>query len=140
MKPIFNRGFTLVEIVVAVAILAFALCSILLTYITCFVLMTTSKNINIATNEAMGLMEGIRGAAFTELERTGLPCNPLDGHYNGCNFPVASLPSGTSAIVISGADLDGNGNDESLNVTVTVTWNQSGRIMNTALVTLVANR
>jgi prepilin-type N-terminal cleavage/methylation domain-containing protein len=133
MKPIFNRGFTLVEIVVAVAILAFALCSILATYVTCFVLMATSKNINIATNAAMGVMEEIRTAPFTQLDQVGLPCDWV-GHYHGCTFNVAGLPLGAGIIAVD------NTNPDLLNVTVAVTWNQSGRIMSTTLVTLVANR
>jgi len=128
-----NRGFTLVEVFLASGILAFVFCAILAAYISCSVLITTSKNINIVTNAAMGVIEEIRTAPFTQLEQVDQPCDWV-GHYHGCTFNVNDLPSGAGVI-----DVDDT-NPNLLRVTVTVTWNQSGRIMSKALVTLVANR
>jgi len=45
-----HRGFTLIEVILAIAILGFVLCGILAAYISCAVLVATSKNVNIATN------------------------------------------------------------------------------------------
>lgn len=128
-----KRGFTLAELLLAAVILAFALCAILLTYISITVLIVTAKNKNIATNAAMGVIEEVRTAPFAQLEQVDQPCD-WSGHYDDCTFTVNDLPQGAGVV-----DVDDT-NPDLLRVTVTVTWNQSGRAMSTELVTLIANR
>jgi prepilin-type N-terminal cleavage/methylation domain-containing protein len=113
MKLYKKAGFTLVEILLATAILASAVCAILVTYYSCFVLISTSKNINIATNAAIGLMEEIRTSAFTRI---------MDD-YNGLNFVVNALPQSRGVVFIN------DDNSELLEVTISVCWRQGDRVI-----------
>ena len=113
LKRPYNRGFTLVEILLAVAILGFALCGILAMYSTCFVLMATSKNVNIATNAAQGLIEEIRSSPFTR----------IIGDYNGLNFIVNAIPSSRGVVYVDDTDPD------LLELTISVCWKQGNRII-----------
>jgi len=85
MMKLSNKGFTLTEVLVAVAILAFSLCGILLTYINMFIWSDLSRDFTLATNAVQAKME--------EVEKAGFSC--LDtSHCNGCNCPsLTSCPS-----------------------------------------------
>lgn len=113
LKRPYNRGFSLAEILLAVAILAFALCGLLAMYSTCFVLMATSKNINIATNAAQGLIEEMRSSSFMRI---------IDD-YNGLNFIVNDIPSSMGVVYVDDTD------PELLQVTISVCWKQGNRII-----------
>jgi prepilin-type N-terminal cleavage/methylation domain-containing protein len=108
-----NKGFTLFEILLAMAILAFALCSILVTYVSCLTLIETSKNVNIATNACLGLLEEIRSDAFPRI---------IDD-YNGVNFTVNEIPSSMGVVYVDDT------NPELLQVTISVCWRQGKRVM-----------
>lgn len=115
----FNRirkskaGFTLMEILLAAGILASAVSAILLAYYSCFVLIGTSKNINITTNAAIGLMEDIRSSAFTRI---------IDD-YNGINFVVNDIPQSRGVVYIDDT------NPELLEATISVCWRQVNRVI-----------
>ena len=110
-KP--KAGFTLMEILLAAGILASAVSAILLAYYSCFALIGTSKNINIATNAAMGLMEDIRSSAFTRI---------IDD-YNGINFVVNAIPQSRGVVYIDDT------NPELLETTISVCWRQVNRVI-----------
>lgn len=112
-KKFSSKGFTLVEITLVVAIVAFVLCGILATYISCFVLAATSKNIGIATNAALGLVEEIRNAPFSQIITD----------YDGLNFIVNDIPASRGVVYVS------DDNPELLRVTVSVCWRQGQRII-----------
>lgn len=97
----------------AAAILASAISAILATYYSCFVLISTSKNINITTDAAMGLMEEIRNSAFSRI---------VDD-YNGLNFIVNDIPQSRGVVYVDDT------NPELLNVTISVCWRQGNRVM-----------
>jgi len=123
-----KKGFTLTEILLAVAILGFALCSILATYISGFVLTATSKNINIATSVASGLMEEIRSASFAALRDGELQINnqsfiAIDDNLFACNFTVDPIPSSMAVVYVD------NINPELLNLTISICWRQGNRII-----------
>jgi len=107
------RGFTLVEVLISAAILAFTICAILATYISCFVLIATSKNINIATNAAFGLIEEMRATPFTQI---------IDD-YNGLKFTLNDIPESMGIVYVDDA------NPELLEVTVSVCWQQGLRVI-----------
>jgi prepilin-type N-terminal cleavage/methylation domain-containing protein len=108
-----RRGFTLIEVILSIAILAFALCGILAAYISCTVFMATSKNVNIATNAAFGLIEEIRSSSFTRI---------MD-NYDGLTFSVNDIPSSMGVVHVD------NTNPELLEVTVSICWRQGNRII-----------
>jgi len=107
----FNKGFTLVEILLATGILALAICGILAMYISCFTLIATSKNVNIATDAALGLLEEIRSSQFTRI---------VDD-YNGLTFTVNNIPASRGIVYVDDT------NSELLKVTVSVCWRQGNR-------------
>ena len=109
-----KNGFSLVEVIMATAILSFALVGILSTYITCLVLITTSQNVNAATNAAQGIVEEIRSTPFTQI---------IDD-YNGMTFTVNDIPSSMGVVYV-----DDTTNAELLDVTVSICWRQGNRII-----------
>ncbi len=98
----------------ATAILAFTLVGILSTYVTCLVLITTSQNINAATNAAQGIIEEIRSTPFPQLV----------ANYNGMTFIVNDIPSSRGVVYV-----DDTTNAEFLDVTVSVCWRQGNRVI-----------
>lgn len=107
-KKRFQRGFTLIEITIAVGILAFALCAILAAYISLYALSATSRNINIATNGALGVIEEIRSTPFSQIMAT----------YNGFNFVLNDIPQSQGVVYVDNTDPD------LLQVTISVCWRQ----------------
>ncbi len=101
-------GFTLLETILAAGILVFALCSIAATFITCYTLDETSKNINIATNAAESLMEQIRCDSFAQIV----------GDYSGLVFAVNAIPLSKGVVYVDDT------NPELLIVTISVCWKQ----------------
>jgi prepilin-type N-terminal cleavage/methylation domain-containing protein len=114
MKLANKNGFSLVEVILATAILAFALVGILGTYVTCLVLITTSQNVNAATNATQGIIEEIRSTPFTQV---------ID-NYNGLVFTVNDIPTSIGVVYV-----DDTLNAEFLDVTVSVCWRQGNRII-----------
>jgi len=108
-----KRAFSLVELFMAATILALALCSILATYVSCFVLIATSKNINIATNAAQGLVEEIRTSPFSQ----------IFDNYDGLNFIVNSISESRGVVYVDDT------NPELIEVVVSVCWRQGNRII-----------
>lgn len=108
-----KKGLTLAETMVAVAILAFALCGILATFVSSMGLVVLSKNIGIATNAAQAVMEEIRSVPF----------NQIIPQYDGLQFTVNNLPQSLGAVSVDDT------NPELLNVTVSVCWRQGNRVI-----------
>ncbi|MFH1867900.1 MAG: prepilin-type N-terminal cleavage/methylation domain-containing protein [Candidatus Omnitrophota bacterium] len=113
-----NNGFTLIEILLAIGIAAFTICAILATYISCFALIETAKNINIATNAASGLMEDIRATPFNGVNS-----------FNGVNFIVNNIPASRGVVSIADVTPAGWPSATFLEATISVCWNQRNRIM-----------
>lgn len=112
-KRNFRKGFTIIEMLIALAVLIVAISSILVTYMACFMLIDTIKNINIATNAAQGMVEEIRSSTFTDAVT----------NYNGLNFTVNDIPSSMGVVYIDDT------NPELLEVTVSVCWRQRNRVI-----------
>ena len=106
-------GLTLTEVLLSMIILAFVVSGILTAYISCAALVTTSKNVNIATNAAFGLIEEIRSSSFADI---------VDD-YNGLNFVVNDIPSSRGVVYVDDTD------PEFLKVTISVCWRQGTRII-----------
>jgi type II secretory pathway pseudopilin PulG len=98
---LWDKAFTLVEVMLAALILAFSLCGILLTYINMFILSDLSRDFTLATNAVQAEMEKIKSTDFTGLlalngtkfDITGFPTNNAKGvvfvtddHPGGYNY------------------------------------------------------
>ena len=108
-----RHGFTLIEILFTIGILAFTICGLLVSYTSAMVLTATSKNINIATNAAVGLLEQMRTDSFSNIVHD----------YDGLVFSVNAIPSSTGVVVVD------NTNPELLQVTISICWRQGNRII-----------
>jgi prepilin-type N-terminal cleavage/methylation domain-containing protein len=108
-----NHGFTLAEILVAVGIMAFALCGLLQMFSSCSILVSLSKNTNIATNAALGIMEQIRTSTFARIY----------DDYDGLNFIANEIPASRGVVYVD------NSNLELLKVTISVCWRQGNRMI-----------
>jgi len=108
-----EKGLTLAEVLLATAILAFAVCAILTAYISCAALAATSKNVNIATDAALGLAEEIRSTTFID----------IPGSYNQLNFTLNDIAQSRGVVYVDDT------NPELLEVTISVCWKQGNRII-----------
>jgi len=108
-----KKGFSLPEMLLAAVITSFALCGILLTYITCMDAVKSSKNVSIAAGAAQGLIEEIRSTPFPQIV----------ARYNLLNFAVNDIPTSSGIVYVD------DSNPEFLLVTVSVCWRQGNRII-----------
>lgn len=93
MRPS-SKGFTLPELLLAAAILAFVLTGILLLFINCMLLNAANRNLALATAHAEYIMEDIKGTDFTGLEAR---INDNNGTPTGWDFNAAQIQSLLSA-------------------------------------------
>jgi type II secretory pathway pseudopilin PulG len=107
------RGLTLVELLFSMGILAFTICGLLVSYTSAMVLNSTSKNVNIATNAAAGLLEQMRTDSFSR----------IINDYDGLVFSVNAIPSSTGVVYVD------NTNPELLQVTISICWRQGNRVI-----------
>lgn len=111
-------GFTLVEVMIAVTILAVASGGLIAAFTGCFTVNEGARNSTIAINGAQKKMEEIRNYDFDDIY----------SDYNGATFEVAGLHEEGSENKEGSIVVD-NTNSNLLKVTVTVCWKQKdGRI------------
>jgi prepilin-type N-terminal cleavage/methylation domain-containing protein len=116
LRSTYNKGFSLMELIIAMSIMAIALLGLLATYISCFELAEIARNTTYALNSAQRMMEEIRDHNFSD----------IFNDYNNTTFTVDGIPSGDSNGLV---EVD-NTNPDLLTVTITVCWRQkSGRII-----------
>lgn len=116
----FKKGFSLVEVLIAIIILTLSIGALLLTYANCFILIDLVRNVNSATNAAQEIMEELRSMPFTQLMG---PCDCNTVLCDGCTFNVNNIPGSIGSI-----DIDDT-NSELLVATVSVCWRQRGRVI-----------
>ena len=131
-KRVTNKGaFSLPELLLATAILAFALCAILLSYVNCFFLNESSRNLNIAISHAAYVMEEIKNTSFSSITT-----NINSGNWDWSGTDITSR--GLTALNNETIDAQVNGTTM-LDVLVTVYWKDRGlRNRSTGVETLIA--
>jgi len=108
------KGFTLVELILTVAILAFAISGILLLFINCAFINEANRNLSIATSHAQFVMEDIRSSQFGTLK--------ADINNGSWNWDTTAINSaGLTALNIESIATQAAGT-EPLDITVTVAW------------------
>ncbi len=126
-----QKGFTLVEVLIAVGILAVVIVGLLQLFVYCSTLAEAAGNTTLAINEAQNKMEEIRNHAFS-----AIAIDYASGGTPGDTFALTSL-NGTGAI----ATIQAGGSSSLLQVQVTVSWqNKNSRNFSTALTGLIAER
>lgn len=106
------RGFTLLEVMLASTILIVALCGLLASYVLCFNLTETAKNMTLATNAIQFKLEEIRDYDF----------NKIAAVYDNTTFTVSGFAAGQATGTISIENIT----TDILRVTVSVCWRQRG--------------
>lgn len=121
-------GFTLAELLLAAAILAFALVSLLALFINCIFLNDTNRNLSIAIGHAQYAMEEIKNTAF----------GSIIASYNGTCWNSATIESrGLIALTNESVCFQITGTTL-LDAVVTVNWRDRGlRDRSTTLETLI---
>jgi|GEM_PF-1539515 len=96
MKKLPNRAFSLWELLLAIAILAFVLSAMLLLFLNCIVLSRVNRNTSLAYSAFSAKMEEIKGASFASLYVSG-SCpdpQPAGAFCDGDIFDLDGFPSG----------------------------------------------
>jgi len=105
-------GFTLLELMIACAVLIIALTGVLATFVACLDLAETTKNSNLALGAAQAEAEQMRRADFLSLYTT----------YNGHTFNVSTMGANQSL----GTTTIDNSNPALLKIDIGVCWRQRG--------------
>lgn len=120
-----NRGLTLLELMIGVAIFIVAVISLLGAYVGALVMSEGSRNLNTALNDATRVIEEMRNVPFGSVSTTDWT---TWARNNGAN----SLNSEAITTIYQGSD--------PLTVTVTVSWADKNRPRSTSLVTVITQR
>lgn len=106
------RGFTLLELMLAATILIVAVAGLLASYVLCFNLAETAKNMTLATTAIQFKLEEIRDHTFGD----------ITADFDNTTFTVSGFGAGqaTGAIYVESITTD------ILRVTVSVCWRQRG--------------
>ncbi len=118
-----KRGFTLIELVIGMGILAFALCGIVSGLVTFMSLAEMARDKTVAVNDAQQLMEQIQDTSFSSVASVAWTSWAVN---NGCN--TLNNEQVNVAFAYPGVDL--------LQIRVTVTWQTRNRPMSVSMVTL----
>ncbi|MBI5149865.1 MAG: prepilin-type N-terminal cleavage/methylation domain-containing protein [Candidatus Omnitrophica bacterium] len=126
-----RRGFTLVEVLIAVGLLAIVIVGLLQLFVYCSRLAEDAGNTTLAINEAQNKMEEIRNHDFD-----AITADYASGGTPGNTFTLTSL-NGTGAITISPV----GGDPQLLQMQIVVNWqNKNGRSRSTTLTSFIAQR
>ncbi len=120
-----DKGFTLAELLLSAAILAFVLTGLLLLFISCSLLNEANRNMSIATSHAEYILEDIRSASFTGLETrinnngtNGWDLNSIQLQSSPYNFTTLAAEGITTSVFQSG---------NPLGISVEVAWQDRGQ-------------
>lgn len=109
-----RRGFTLSELLLSAAILAFTFSVLLFTFVSCILLNQANRNLTIAVSHAQFVMEEIKGSDFTTL-KTDID----NGSWDWDSSEITG--NGLTPLATESIDAQASGTDP-LDVTVTVNW------------------
>ena len=125
-----RKALTLIEVLIALAVLVVAFSSIMLVFASCIALNDSSRNRTIATEHARYVMEDIKNTDFNIVKNNGNSLwNWSSSVLVGEGLTV--LDSESVVTTVSGTDL--------LDVVVTVNWqDRGGRAQSIAIETLIA--
>ena len=120
MRRKLNLGFTLLEAMVAVAILLIAICSLLAALVNCLLLNESNNHLVTAFNDAQYVLEQIKQEAFDNIDSY---TSPELSNLNNEDIPQPDVTDITSNLK---------------EVTVDVNWSERGNPKNISLSTRIA--
>lgn len=121
MKSLY-KGFTLVELLLATAILALVLTGILALFINCVFLNEANRNLAIATSHAQYIMEEIRDTDFDSID-SAITGETWDLSEN----EIKSPPYNLTALIDEQIDTNITQSGNPLGVSVRVSWTDRGQ-------------
>lgn len=125
-----KKAFTFIELMIGITIIGIALLSLLMGYMACLNINEITRNIIIASEDCRRVIEEMKSLSVSSVsDITGRNWTSWAAS-NGCNSLSSELV--TVAYVDS--------NDNPLDVTVTVSWQQKGRAQNLSMGTLISER
>lgn len=117
-------GFTLSELLLAAAILAFVLTALLALFVSCLFLNEANRNLTVATSHAQYIMEEIKDAADTDFTQLESRINNGDWDLNASQIQAA--PYNLTALSNESIDTNAQSGDP-LGISVIVQWNDRGQ-------------
>ena len=105
-----RRGFTLAELLLAAAILAFALSTLLLVFINCVILNESSRNLTVAVSHADFALEEIKNQDFSSITGSTWDTSTI--------VSKGLIPLNSESLVIT---VTGTGTNPK-NINVTLNW------------------
>ena len=131
MSKQYSKGLTLNELLLAVAIMAFVLCGLLILFVNCAFLNDSNRNLTQAVSHAQYVLEDIKNTYFYDIE------TKIDnGDWDWVEADV--IAQGLNALSSEIIDTAHGINDDPLDVTVIVNWeDQRQRQRQTQLRTLI---
>lgn len=114
-----KEGFTLLELMIAAAIMIVAMTGLLGAYVLCFNINETAKNLTLATAAAQEEIETIRNWPFSTIANA--PTDNPPG-FQGEVFNVTGLAAGDA---MGSVRID-DSNPDLLKISVSVSWRQQG--------------
>ncbi len=133
MRTSFDRGVTLVEVMLAAGILIFALSGMLALFIHCMNLNQASRHTAEASSHAQMIVEQIRTTNFGAIEGNITQWNLTTSQLQSSPYSLNTL---TNETAITNVTISGN----PLGISVTVAWDERGsRSMSTRVDTLLTD-
>ena len=127
-----KKGFTLVELLLVVGFLVFAVSASLMLFANCILLNEYNRSLTIATSHAQYVMEEIKDQNFSGIETR---INNGDWDWGLSEITARGLSSLDGEAIVTS---EIGGVSDLLNVTATVSWqSRGGRVNNMTLETLI---
>ncbi|OQB12858.1 MAG: hypothetical protein BWY16_00355 [Candidatus Omnitrophica bacterium ADurb.Bin205] len=118
--PSGKRGFTLSELLLAVAILAFAMSGMLYLFVNCSFLGNANRNLSLAVSHGQFVMEDIKAAEFSGLQES---INAGVWNWDAATISAKGLTALNNESIITAST-----GVEPLHIVVTVLWKDRGSI------------
>lgn len=144
-KAFFVKSFTLAELMLIAVFLTVVFIALIASFLTCFVLNETNRNLTVATTHAQYIMEEIKNNAYTvtgfnNLRTAGSSQWNWNAETDFTNRGLSYLSSENTAVTFTDALTGGAATESSelLDITVRVNWSDRARNKNMSLETLIA--
>ena len=121
-----NRGFALLEVLVATGILVIVLSGLLVTFVSCILMNETNSNLVIASNDAQNILEHIKQIAATDYDTINEYIAAFDsGQFTNLKDESITFPDSSVGLDIA-------------TIHINVSWSERGALKNYQLSTQIA--
>jgi len=125
-----GRGFTLIEVLITIFILAVVVLTLITVFVYGFNLLSRMKQVALATEIAQEEAENFRNMSFEDILAL-----PLSGTFTHEDLNHVSLKNSSASYIIE--DVPGDLEDKIRKLTLTITWDYRGQEMRKDVVTYI---